>query len=150
MCIRDSGWTFLGKAKAMECVESGHCYAAIVIPRNFSENMAAVITGSGQRPTLEYYVNEKVNAVAPKMTDVGANTVDRQVNSAFVSTVSKAVTDTINTTNVQIDVYKRQGAGFESLGGHFQFLHTVSSDPQVIRQSVPICSRVRLKLRLLY
>ncbi|MEI3493692.1 MAG: hypothetical protein V8Q59_04740 [Bifidobacterium animalis] len=27
---------------------------------------------------------------------------DRQVNSAFVSTVSKAVTDTINTTNVQI------------------------------------------------
>ena len=96
------GWTFLGKAKAMECVESGHCYAAIVIPRNFSENMAAVITGSGQRPTLEYYVNEKVNAVAPKMTDVGANTVDRQVNSAFVSTVSKAVTDTINTTNVQI------------------------------------------------
>ena len=61
-----------------------------------------MITGSGQRPTLEYYVNEKVNAVAPKMTDVGANTVDRQVNSAFVSTVSKAVTDTINTTNVQI------------------------------------------------
>ena len=59
------GWTFLGKAKAMECVESGHCYAAIVIPRNFSENMAAVITGSGQRPTLEYYVNEKVIAVAP-------------------------------------------------------------------------------------
>lgn len=98
----DLGWTFKTKAEAMQCVESGKCYAAIVIPKNFSENMSNVVTGSGDRPQLDYYVNEKVNAVAPKITDVGATTVDQQVNSTFVSTVSKVISEIVNKTNVSI------------------------------------------------
>ena len=47
--------------------------------------------------TLEYYVNEKASAIAPKVTDVGASTVDRTVNSTFVSTVSEVLTEVINT-----------------------------------------------------
>ena len=33
------GWEFMGKANAMEAVESGDCYAAIVIPSDFSEDL---------------------------------------------------------------------------------------------------------------
>ena len=96
------GWQFMSKAEAMECVESAHCYAAIVIPGDFSEAMANVLTSSGTRPQLDYYVNEKANAVAPKITGVGATTVDRQVNSTFVSTASSVISGIVNTTNTSI------------------------------------------------
>ncbi|OZG63972.1 ABC-2 family transporter protein [Bifidobacterium hapali] len=92
----DLGWQFVSKSEALSRVESGESYAAIVIPKTFSEDMAGVITDGKNRPTLEYYVNEKANAVAPKITDTGASTVDTQVNNAFVSTASTVISDVVN------------------------------------------------------
>ena len=91
------GWTFVTEAEAMGQVESGKAYAAIVIPKDFSNDLAGVATGGKDKPTLQYYVNEKASAIAPKVTDVGASTVDRTVNSTFVSTVSEVLTEVINT-----------------------------------------------------
>ena len=93
------GWTFVTEAEAMDQVESGKAYAAIIIPKDFSDDLAGVMTGGKSRPTLEYYVNEKASAIAPKVTDVGASTVDRTVNSTFVSTVSEVLTEVINTVD---------------------------------------------------
>ncbi|MBT1181379.1 YhgE/Pip domain-containing protein [Bifidobacterium sp. CP2] len=89
------GWTFADETEAMNRVESGQAYAAIVIPKDFSDRLAGVVTG-GDRPELRYYVNEKASAIAPKITDVGASTVDNQVNGTFVSTVSKTLSDAVN------------------------------------------------------
>ena len=97
------GWEFMGKAEAMEAVQSGDCYAAIIIPSNFSENLANVVTDSKNRPTLEYYVNEKSSPISPKITDQGATTVDRTVNNTFVSTVSEVLTKAVNSTNGTIN-----------------------------------------------
>ena len=36
-------------------------------------------------------LNEKLNAVAPKITDKGASAIQQQVNQAVVETASKAV-----------------------------------------------------------
>lgn len=93
------GWQFMSKAKAMEAVQSGDCYAAIIIPKDFSEDLAGVITGNSERPTLEYYVNEKASAFVPKVTDSGTTTVDRTVNSTFVSTVSEVLSKTVNSVS---------------------------------------------------
>ena len=93
------GWEFMGKANAMEAVESGDCYAAIVIPSDFSEDLANVVTNSKHRPTLEYYVNEKANPISPKITDQGATVVDRTVNNTFVSTVSDVLVKAVNSAN---------------------------------------------------
>lgn len=68
------GWTFVTEAEAMSQVESGKAYAAIVIPKDFSNDLAGVVTGGKDKPTLQYYVNEKASAIAPKVTDVGAST----------------------------------------------------------------------------
>ena len=93
------GWKFMGKANAMEAVESGDCYAAIVIPSDFSEDLANVVTNSKHRPTLEYYVNEKASPISPKITDQGATVVDRTVNNTFVSTVSDVLVKAVNSAN---------------------------------------------------
>lgn len=89
------GWTFTDESEALNRVQSGEAYAAIVIPASFSDDMIGAITG-GDQPQLEYYVNEKASAIAPKITDIGASTVDNQVNSTFVSTVSQALSDAVN------------------------------------------------------
>ena len=71
-------WVFLDEDTALEEVRSGRSYAAIVIPADFTRD-------------LTYYVNEKVNPIAPKVTDTGASTVETQINETFVSTVSNVV-----------------------------------------------------------
>ncbi|MEE1295902.1 MAG: YhgE/Pip domain-containing protein [Bifidobacterium sp.] len=96
------GWTFLDKAEAMDCVESGECYAAIVIPKDFSKDLSNVLTSDGDRPKLEYYVNEKLSPVGTKITGTGASTLDDTINSTFVSTVSSVVADTVNKANTEI------------------------------------------------
>ena len=97
------GWEFMGKAEAMEAVQSGDCYAAIIIPSDFSEDLANVVTDSKNRPTLEYYVNEKSSPISPKITDQGATTIDRTVNNTFVSTVSEVLTKAVNSANDTIN-----------------------------------------------
>ena len=93
------GWYFASESEAMDQVRAGKAYAAIVIPKTFSTDLAGVVNGDGDRPTLEYYVNEKASAAAPKVTDVGASTVDRTVNATFVSTAAKVVTAAVNTAS---------------------------------------------------
>ena len=97
----DIGWAFVDEDTAMRDVRSGRSYAAIVIPEDFSDRLAGLITGDGERPALEYYVNEKASPIAPKVTDTAANTVDRQVNATFVSTVSEVVAQAVNQAEAQ-------------------------------------------------
>ncbi|OZG49222.1 YhgE/Pip domain-containing protein [Bombiscardovia coagulans] len=97
------GWQFMDVDEAMAQVKSSKSYAAIVIPEDFSKQLTAVVSDNSARPMLEYYVNEKANALATKVTDTGASTVDRQVNNAFVSTASKVISTAINTTGDKIN-----------------------------------------------
>ena len=89
-------WEFTDYDDAMAKISSGEAYAAFVIPGDFSEDMTTLLTGEFQRPQLEYYVNEKLNPVAPKITDTGASTLDNTINDTFVSTVSSVVAETLN------------------------------------------------------
>lgn len=112
------GWHFLDEDEAMEAVKTGDSYAAIIIPPEFSRDFASVTSGHFSRPALQYYVNEKANAVAPKITDVGASTLDRQINSTFVSVVAKTVTDELKNASrdARGQLRNAQGHTLDSLG----------------------------------
>lgn len=125
------GWTFVTEAEAMSQVESGKAYAAIVIPKDFSNDLAGVVTGGKDKPTLQYYVNEKASAIAPKVTDVGASTVDRTVNSTFVSTVSEVLTEVINTVGD-----KAIAAEDQTKAKTITTLNEASSDVQHTRDTI--------------
>ena len=56
------GWLFMDETDAVEGVESGAYYAAIVIPEDFSRDMMSILTPDMVRPDLKYYVNEKTAA----------------------------------------------------------------------------------------
>ena len=88
------GWDFVdGEDQAVDGVRSGRYYAAFVIPEDFTATLAGVLDGNVGQAHVAYYVNEKLNAVAPKVTDTGATTLEDQISSEFVSVAGQAVTE---------------------------------------------------------
>ena len=96
------GWHFVSAQEARAEVERGDSYAAFVIPASFSRDLTGIVDGTYVKPNIQYYVNEKNNAVAPKITGAGATALDRQINSAFVSSVAKALTDKASEAGISI------------------------------------------------
>ena len=88
---RQLGWRFVSKQHAVDDVKAGKYYAAIVLPKDFSSSLIGTVTGEKNQPSITYYINEKMNAIAPKITDTGATTIDEQINATFVSSVADAV-----------------------------------------------------------
>ena len=87
-------WTFVSsKEEALEGVSAGTYYAAIILPKDFTSDLASVLSGNLKKAPVQYYVNEKINPVAPKVTDTGAKTITTQINETFVSKVSEVVSE---------------------------------------------------------
>ena len=89
------GWTITDEKKAIEGVKSGKYYAAIVIPKDFSSSLLSILSGELKTPQLDYYLNEKLNAIAPKITDTGASAIQLQINNTFSSIASESVSNVL-------------------------------------------------------
>ena len=88
------GWTFPGSAKkAIEGVRAGDYYAAIVIPDDFSDQVMSFTTNDLHHPKLDYYENEKKNAVAPKITGKAKSALQKEVDEAFIDTLGQYVSE---------------------------------------------------------
>ena len=85
------GWQFVSEEEANKMVEEGKYYATITIPENFSQSLTSIVTEDVKKGEIIYTVNEKVNAIAPKLTDKGASSIQEQVSKAVVGTVSDAI-----------------------------------------------------------
>ena len=120
------GWTFVSASEAKQGVERGDYYAAVIIPKDFSENLTSMLTGEFTAPKLDYYVNEKKNAIAPKVTDKGASTIQEQINETFVGTATETlvgilkdmgydVTSKVDTA--ESSLLKNIGQASDALGG---------------------------------
>lgn len=101
------GWKFTDEKKAVQGGKSGKYYAAIVIPEDFSSSFVSILSGDMKQPQFEYYLNEKKNAIAPKVTGTGASTIQEQVNEEFIAaaagSVSKILGQTAEQMGTQVD-----------------------------------------------
>lgn len=96
-------WQFTSEAEARDGVESGKYYAAVIIPTSFTEDIVTFITDSTERPAIEYYSNEKKNAIAAKITTTGMGTLRSTINEQFINTVSAAALDVLNITDNMLE-----------------------------------------------
>lgn len=83
------GWQFVDTKEAIEGAKSGKYYAAIVIPKDFSQKLSSLLEDDVVMPQIDYYVNEKKNAIAPKITDKGVSSIQNQINETFVQTITE-------------------------------------------------------------
>ena len=119
------GWTFVDtQDAALEGVEAGTYYAAFIIPEDFTSTLADVLNGSTNKAHIAYYVNEKVNAVVPKVTDTGSTTLENQISNEFVDTVGKVVTE------------KLQGVASDAAGSINSTRDSVTTDLREVSDSL--------------
>ncbi|OOM74454.1 ABC-2 family transporter protein [Clostridium puniceum] len=97
------GWVFLDdKEAAKKDLLLEKYYATIEIPENFSENVTTFVSKNVVKPTLIYTVNEKKNAIAPKMTDSGIKSLKSQLDESITKTISGVLFRVFNEKGVDI------------------------------------------------
>ncbi|WP_416294920.1 YhgE/Pip domain-containing protein [Paenibacillus illinoisensis] len=97
------GWTFVDQTEASRGVQTGEYYASLLIPSDFSSKITGIVDGKLERPEVVYTVNEKVNAIAPKITGSGVSSITTQINESFSEAVSEAVLTKLKEAGVEID-----------------------------------------------
>ncbi|ULT59050.1 YhgE/Pip domain-containing protein [Neobacillus drentensis] len=85
------GWVFVHYTTAKKGVEKGDYYAYLYIPTDFSKKMTSILEINPKKPQILFGVNEKINAVAPKIASSGASSITNQISQAFVKTVGDAI-----------------------------------------------------------
>ena len=80
-------WQFVDEQTALDGVKNGKYYAALIIPGNFSENLLSIETTTPQQAKIEYIVNDKLNPVAPRLTNAGSDEVQTKINNEVIKTV---------------------------------------------------------------
>ncbi|MGG3522675.1 YhgE/Pip domain-containing protein [Bacillus pseudomycoides] len=100
---KNMGWKFVDEKQAIYGVEHGDYYASITIPKDFSEKIATVISDNPQKPELDYFVNEKVNAIAPKITAKGASGITEEISKNFVKTANGEIFEIFNDLGIDLE-----------------------------------------------
>ncbi|WP_336825119.1 YhgE/Pip domain-containing protein [Sporosarcina sp. USHLN248] len=98
----DMKWIFTSRQKAMEEIENGNYFAVMIIPHDFSEKLGSVVSDHPQKAKIEYYVNEKINSIAPKITQKGASVIVERVSSQFIATVNGVIFDLFNRLGIEL------------------------------------------------
>lgn len=111
------GWVFTSEEDAVEGARSGAYYAAVVIPEQFSQDMLTFYADGAEKAQIVYYSNGKKNAIAPKITDQGADTISYQVNEAFAQTLSEVSLTLAEALSRTVDDADASGA-IAVLSGH--------------------------------
>ncbi|WP_274459515.1 YhgE/Pip domain-containing protein [Gemella haemolysans] len=97
-------WQFVSnKQQAEDGVRIGNYYASIVVPKNFSQDMTSVSRTEPQRATIEYTVNEKINAISPKITNSGASAIANNISKNFVETANGIIFEKLHEAGIKFE-----------------------------------------------
>lgn len=97
-------WQFVSnKQQAEDGVRIGDYYASIVVPKNFSQDMTSVSRTEPKRATIEYTVNEKINAISPKITNSGASAIANNISKNFVETANGIIFERLHEVGVKFE-----------------------------------------------
>jgi putative membrane protein len=98
------GWRFVSSKEALdEGVKSGKYYAGIYLPKDFSKDLLSFTSGEITKPKIVYSINEKINAIAPKITSKGATSLQSQISEEFIKTASSTLIHAFNEIGYDID-----------------------------------------------
>ncbi|KEI97363.1 phage infection protein [Clostridium botulinum A2B7 92] len=100
---KNIGWKFVDEKEAENGVKYGKYYASVIIPEDFSYKILSITRDKQEKPTLIYSVNEKSNAVAPKITSKGVTTIQSEVTKTFVKTVNGIIFEMFNKLGIELE-----------------------------------------------
>lgn len=96
------GWKFVDRQEAERRVHYGDYYAYLIIPSDFSAKLASILEAEPQQPTITYAVNEKINALAPKIAGSGAAGITEQIGKSFTETIGDAALSAFRNAGIEL------------------------------------------------
>ena len=65
--------------------------------------MTSVSRTEPQRATIEYTVNEKINAISPKITNSGASAIANNISKSFVETANGVIFEKLHEAGIKFE-----------------------------------------------
>lgn len=102
------GWVFVDEWQGNYGLNEGKYYAVIEIPDDFTKGLVSLTTSTPKKPNITYRVNEKLNAIAAKITNAAKDKLSQNVKDTFVKTVNEEAFKQLNGIGGQISIDKSQ------------------------------------------
>lgn len=100
---KNIGWTFVSDWEGNYGLNEGKYYALIEIPTNFSNDLVTLASSNPKKPEIIYKANQKVNAIATKITDVAQSKFTEEIKTNFVETVNEKAFNYLNELGAKIE-----------------------------------------------
>ena len=109
----DLGWEFVNKQQADDGVNSGHFYAVVTVPTDFSAKAASITTAQPQRAVIRYTTTPAKNYIGSLVSNQAAEKVKASVAEQITQAYAKGVLENIG----------KLGDGLETAAGGASTLH---------------------------
>ena len=110
----DLGWEFVTKQQADSGVDSGHYYAVVTIPADFSAKAASITQSKPQQAVIHYTITPAKNYVGSLISNQAAEKVKASVAEQITQAYAKGVLENIN----------KLGGGLDTAVGGAAQLHS--------------------------
>ena len=91
----DLGWEFVNKQQADDGVNSGHFYAVVTVPTDFSAKAASITTAQPQQAVIRYTTTPAKNYIGSLVSNQAAEKVKTSVAEQITQAYAKGVLENI-------------------------------------------------------
>ena len=99
----DLGWEFVSKQQADEGVNSGHFYAVVTIPSNFSQKAASITESEPQQAIINFTTTPAKNYIGSLVSNQAAAKVKSSVSEQITQAYAKGILENLDKLGMGLD-----------------------------------------------
>ena len=99
----DLGWEFVSKQQADEGVNSGHFYAVVTIPSDFSQKAASITESEPQQAVINFTTTPAKNYIGSLVSNQAATKVKSSVSEQITQAYAKGILENLDKLGMGLD-----------------------------------------------
>lgn len=99
----DLGWEFVSKQQADEGVNSGHFYAVVTIPSDFSQKAASITESEPQQAVINFTTTPAKNYIGSLVSNQAASKVKSSVSEQITQAYAKGILENLDKLGMGLD-----------------------------------------------
>ena len=99
----DLGWEFVSKQQADEGVNSGHFYAVVTIPSDFSQKAASITESEPQQAVINFTTTPAKNYIGSLVSNQAAAKVKSSVSEQIIQAYAKGILENLDKLGIGLD-----------------------------------------------
>ena len=100
----DLGWEFVSKQQADEGVNSGHFYAVVTIPSDFSQKAASITKSEPQQAVINFTTTPAKNYIGSLVSNQAAAKVKSSVSEQITQAYAKGILENLDKLGIGLDM----------------------------------------------